>query len=150
MRLVCILAFLVLVAGCNNAAKETTSDVAKTHADSLRDDVMEAHEVGMAKSMKIREVRPRIQAIMDSISKLPASAQKVSSHYKMQLDSSMGQLTSAYNAMDAWMREYNMDSSFTDSSTQIKYLQSEKLKILKVNDGMINSLQKADSLLMKK
>jgi hypothetical protein len=52
--------------------------------------------------------------------------------------------------MEAWMNEFNMDSLKDNEKEQLKYLESEKEKISKVNEVMISGLQKADSLLKKK
>jgi len=66
------------------------------------------------------------------------------------LDSMFNRLTFADHGMEAWMNEFNMDSLKDNEKEQLKYLESEKEKISKVNEVMISSLQKADSLLKKK
>jgi hypothetical protein len=48
--------------------------------------------------------------------------------------------------METWMNEFNMDSLKDNKEEQVKYLESEKIKISHVNEEMINSLKKADSL----
>jgi hypothetical protein len=52
--------------------------------------------------------------------------------------------------MDRWMEEFNMDSASNNEEMRVKYLESEKIKIAKVNEAMLSSLQKADSLLKQK
>ena len=68
----------------------------------------------------------------------------------MELDSVFNWLTFADSHMETWMNEFNMDSLKDNREKQIKYLESEKIKISQVNDEMIRSLHKADSLLQKK
>jgi hypothetical protein len=75
---------------------------------------------------------------------------KNSTAYKMQLDSILDRLKYANYAMDRWMEEFNMDSASNNEEMRVKYLESEKIKIAKVNEAMLSSLQKADSLLKQK
>jgi hypothetical protein len=148
MRLLYLVAFVFLLTGCNNSGNN--GKTGKSHADSLMGEVMKGHNIGMSKMEKIDEVKNKIQHVIDSISKLPANLQKSSAQYRMQLDSTFNRLTSADYTMEKWMNEFNMDSLKDNEKEQVKYLQSEKLKITKVNDTMISSLQKADSLLKER
>jgi len=108
------------------------------------------HDIGMAKMNKISDAKNRIQHNLDSISKLPFDLQKKSVQYRMGLDSAFNWLTFADSHMETWMNEFNMDSLKDDQEKQIKYFESEKIRISHVNDEMISSLRKADSLLRKK
>ncbi len=148
-KLLKLTAFIFLFIACNNSATNNNKQV-KTHSDSLMDDVMEGHNAGMAKMSKMHEAQKKIQQTIDSISKLPVNLQKNSASYKMQLDSILERLKYADYAMDRWMREFNMDSELNNTEERIKYLESEKIKISKVKDAMITSLQRADTLLKKK
>jgi len=141
---ICVFTFLA----CNNSA-ENHGKAARTHADSLMEEVMENHNIGMAKMGKIREGKRKIQLVLDSISRLPTDLQKNSAEYKRQLDSAFNRLTFAGDAMDKWMEEFNMDSAANDDKMRIEYLQSEKIKISQVRDFMVSSLQKTDSLLRR-
>ena len=114
------------------------------------DEVMEGHNMGMAKMSKLNEAKNAIQQVLDSISRLSTNLQKSSTQYKMQLDSAFNRLTVADYAMEKWMSEFNMDSSLNNTEQRIKYLESEKIKISNVKDAMISSLQKADSVLKKR
>jgi cysteinyl-tRNA synthetase len=114
------------------------------------DEVMEGHNIGMAKMSKLNESKNAIQQALDSISRLQTNLQKSSAHYKMKLDSVFNRLTFADHAMEKWMNEFNMDSSLNNTEQRIKYLESEKIKISNVKDAMISSLQKADSVLKKR
>lgn len=114
------------------------------------DEIMEGHNIGMAKMSKLKEAKNAMQQVLDSISTLPTSLQKSSTQYRMQLDSTFNRLTFADDAMEKWMNEFNMDSSLNNPEQRIKYLESEKVKISNVKDAMISGLQKADSLLKKR
>jgi len=138
-----------LFAACNNSGDNRATAV-KTRADSLMEKVMAGHDKGMAKMSKLNEAKSKIQHAIDSISKLPTDLQKRSAQYRMQLDSTFNRLTFADYAMNKWMEEFNMDTLKDNKEEQAKYLESEKSKIGKVNEAMVNSLQKADSLLIKK
>jgi len=137
------------LAACNNSAEDHRT-AGKTRADSLMEEVMQGHNKGMAKVSRLNEAKNKIQHVIDSISKLPTDVQKRSVQYRMQLDSTFNRLTFADYAMNKWMEEFNMDSLKDNTEEQAKYLESEKSKIGKVNEAMVSSLQKADSLLIKK
>ena len=145
-----VLALVVAIIACNNAANNDSTTKVKTQTDSLLDEVMEGHNVAMAKISKLHQAKNEIQHAIDSISKLPADAQKNSVQYKTALDSAFNRLTRADEAMDKWMNEFNMDSSSNDAEARIKYLESEKVKVSAVKDEILNSLQNADSLIKKK
>jgi len=147
MKLVLSAVFIFLLIACNNSGD--SGPAVKTKSDSLLDEVIQGHNVAMAKMSKINTAKNNIQRVIDSISKLPTDIQKKSLPYRMQLDSTFNRLTFANYGMDKWMTEFNMDSFKNDKEEQIKYLESEKLKISRVNEIMANSLQKADSLLKK-
>jgi len=140
-------ALVVAIAACNNAANNNTTAKGKTQTDSLMDDVMEGHNVAMAKISKLHQTKNQIQQVLDSISKLPADAKKNSVRYKALLDSAFNRLTRADDAMEKWMSEFNMDSASNDADRRIKYLESEKGKVSAVKDEILNSLNDADSLI---
>jgi hypothetical protein len=148
MKIVTWMSILVLLMACNNSGKEH-GGTAKTHANSLMDEVMQGHNLGMAKMSKVSEAQKKVQQNIDSIEKLPAAIQKNGVPYKIHLDSVLSRLKFADYAMNKWMEEFNMDSSLNDEAKRIEYLESEKIKIAKVNDAMIGSLSEADSVLAK-
>jgi len=149
MRFVVHASFILLVISCNNSNTSTDKNDKATEStsDSLMHEVLKQHDIGMAKMNKISEAKTRIQHDLDSISKLPTDLQKKSAQYKMQLDSLFNRLTFADRGMETWMNEFNMDSLKDNKDEQVKYLESEKTKISNVNEAMISSLQKIDSLL---
>ncbi len=141
--------FALILVACNNSGN-SNDQTGKSRSDSLMDKVMEGHNIGMAKMNRISTAEKKVQQTIDSISKLPANLQKNSLGYKMQLDSMLDRLKFADYAMNRWMNEFNMDSFSNNEEERVKYLESEKEKIFKVKDTMINSLQAADSLLAQK
>ena len=145
---------LILLTACNNNDKKQEDDsnkeAPKTQADSLMDEVMDGHNVGMAKYSKLTDMEKKVKTVLDSISKLPAKAQIEVKGYKEKLDSLGKDLNYAIVAMDKWMEEFNMDSALNNMEQRIKYLTDEKLKVGKVKEAILGSLQKADSLLKAK
>jgi hypothetical protein len=146
----------LLFIACNNSGNKSLTDAdsvnnnkpVKANSDSLMAEVMEDHNIGMAKMSRINESQKKIQRAIDSVAKLPPDVQANSSAYKMLLDSTLSRLKYANEAMDKWMEEFNMDSASNNEDKRIEYLRAEKTKISKVKDVMISSLQKADSILM--
>jgi hypothetical protein len=149
MKLVCVLIFGLMISACNSSGSGNDQKE-KSRSDSVMDEVMKGHNIGMAKMNKISTAEKNIQQAIDSIGKLSSDIQKKSLAYKMQLDSALERLKFANYAMNRWMDEFNMDSFSNNEEERVKYLESEKEKIFKVKDTMINSLQTADSLLTKK
>ena len=118
-----------------------------TLADSLYQDVMDAHDAVMPKMGKIRGAQKRAQQLVDSISALPVKEQKQLLVLKTALAQLVKELSYADFAMDTWMTEFNLDSGSTDQAIRVKYLTDEKMKVNKVKDAVLSGLAKADSLL---
>ena len=146
-----LLAFSFLSA-CNNTDKKanTGNKDPKTLADSLEQEVMDGHNVGMAKYGKLTAMQNEAQRLLDSIAKLPAKAREAMTPLKTRLDGLVEDLQSAKSGMDKWMEEYNMDSAVNNIEQRIKYLTTEKIKVSKIKESILNSLQKADSVLKTK
>jgi hypothetical protein len=144
---------LIMFAACNNSDKKHddhsghTSKEPKTAADSLMAEVMDGHDVGMAKMSKISNMQKEVQRVLDSIATLPAKAKQASLPLKAKLDAVAADLSYAEMAMNKWMNEFNMDSALNDMQVRIKYLADEKDKVGKVKNAILTGLQKADSVL---
>lgn len=125
------------------------TDKPLTLADSLYQDVMDAHDAVMPKIGKVRGAQKRVQQILDSINALPGKAQKANQDLKTTLEKLVSELNYADFAMDKWMTEFNLDSGANNPDVRVKYLTDEKMKVTKVKEAIINSLAKADTLLKK-
>ena len=136
-----------LFVSCNNSQKNM--DPLQVKADSLEKEVMAGHNVAMPKSMKIPKLQKEIGQTIDSINKLPAREQRANAPYKIKLESLNKDLSAADSVMQKWMLEYVPDTFSNNAEQRIKYLSNEKIKIDKVKNVVLSSLQKADSLLKK-
>jgi len=134
----------------NNHNGHGKNNEPKTQADSLMKDVMDGHNIGMAKMGKLTRAEQRTRRLLDSIEKLPAKAREAAVPLKVKLDSLQKDLSYAEFAMNKWMEEFNMDSALNNAEERIDYLGSEKLKVSKVKEAILGSLQKADSILKEK
>lgn len=132
---------------CNSDSGNAENSTLKAEADSLEKEVDNGHDAAMPKSMKIPAIQKEVQRLIDSIGKLPAKAQQAAAPYRAKLDTLMQELDYAGSAMDKWMSEYKHDSALNDLEQRIKYLTTEKLKVDKVKEAVLGSIQKADSLL---
>lgn len=146
--IIIVIATLSLVA-CNSN-EEKTPDAATAKADTLIKEVMEGHDVGMAKTPRLSKAQKEAQRLLDSISKLPAKSQELAAGLKARLDSLKKDLEYADMAMNKWMKEFNYDSAANNVEKRIEYLAEEKIKVNKVKDAILNSLQRADSVLKSK
>lgn len=150
--LVSLVAAAIFVS-CNNS--ENKKNVAadgqpKTEAETLWKEVMDGHNIGMAKMGKLTRAEQATRRLIDSIEKLPAKAKQAAVPLKLKLDSLQKDLKNAELAMEKWMNEFNMDSATNDMEKRIDYLKSEKLKVSTVKESILNGLQQADSLLKDK
>lgn len=146
-----ISSFTIAVLACNNSKNEHgRNKEAMTKADSLMHEVEDGHNIGMAKMGRLTRAEQTTRRLLDSIEKLPAKAKQAAQPLRTKLDSLQKDLSYAEFAMNKWMNEFNMDSAINDAEERIKYLQSEKLKVSKVKEAILSSLQKADSVLKEK
>jgi phage host-nuclease inhibitor protein Gam len=142
---------VILVTACNNSADTNkNTSVTKTRADSLYDEVMEGHDAGMGKMGKLTRVQQEVSRLIDSIGKLPAKTREAAAPYKAKLENLLTELKSAENDMNQWMESFNLDSAVNDSKERVRYLTTEKVKVSKVKDAIIDNLQKADSVLRQR
>jgi hypothetical protein len=144
--------FSVAIIACNNTDKKggENKDTRQAQADSLASEVLEGHDVAMPKSMKIPDLQKETKRLIDSVSKLPAKAREAAAPYKVKLESLLKDLGDADLAMNKWMEEFEYDSAKDNLEKRIKYLADEKIKVGKVKEAVLGSLQKADSLLKAK
>jgi hypothetical protein len=149
-----VFAFSLFLLACNNSKTDHSghgqNNDPKTQTDSLMKDLEDGHNTGMAKMGRLTRAEQMARRLIDSIEKLPAKARQAAAPLKIKLDSLQKDLSYAETAMNKWMDEFNMDSALNNAEKRIEYLQSEKLKVSKVKEAILGSLQKADSLLKEK
>ena len=145
---------IICLIGCNNSENKHNehgqNNEPKTQADSLMKDVMDGHNIGMAKMGKLTRAEQTTRRLLDSIDKLPAKAKQAAAPLRTKLDSLQKDLSYAEFAKNKWMEEFNMDSAVNNVKERIDYLGSEKMKVSKVKEAILGSLQKADSILKEK
>jgi hypothetical protein len=151
--------FIVVTGGflwmaCNDAAQNKTTDrkdgfseTPATKEDSLYHDVMEGHDVGMAKMGKLRGYLKQVQQALDSVNKLPRAQQD--EQYQQKLMDVQEDLNYAEYSMNTWMEEFKIDSGKGNPAVRLRYLEAEKVKVTKVKENILGSLSRADSLLGK-
>jgi len=149
--------FLPVLAGClllacNSSDKKHeghngSDKEPKTLTDSLLKDIDEGHIVGMSKIGKLHNTQKDVQRVIDSIGKLPAAAQESAAAYVAGLKAVVKDMEYADFAMEKWMMEYSEDSAKENAELRLSYLKDEKMKVDKMKDAILSSLQKADSLL---
>ena len=142
---------VILLCACNN--NSSTGDNKKpppTKADTLYEEVMDGHNVGMGKMGALTRAEQRVTQLIDSIEKLPAKARDMASPYKANLNNLLADLKNAESSMDTWMKGFDLDSATNNTVERVKYLLSQKEEVTKVKGVILNSLQKADSVLKAK
>ncbi|MDZ4793605.1 MAG: viral A-type inclusion protein [Bacteroidota bacterium] len=157
-RIILPFAILFMMGACNNTDKKQDKNSGHTNsgnepatlADSLMKEIDDGHIAGMSKIGKLHNTKKQVQAVIDSIGKLPAKAQQSAAPYIAKLQALVKDLEYADFGMDKWMTEFEMDSAINNMEQRIKYLADEKMKVGKMKEAILNGLQKADSLLRAK
>ena len=151
MRPLYILMTLFLLACGNENAheehqrKDGYTKVLKTRQDSLYNEVMQGHDVGMAKMGKISRLINAVRSTLDSLA--AGQKQKVSASHHAALEKVLIDLRQAETGMYKWMEEFKLDSASGDSEKRETYLLSERSRVNKVRDDILFTIATADSLL---
>ena len=150
-----VISFIVAVIfiSCNDSENKKSGPAEaqpRTEAQILWKEVMDGHDIDMAKMGKLTRAEQASRRMIDSIEKLPAKAKQAAAPLKVKLDSLQKDLKNAELAMNKWMEEFNMDSVANDMKKRIEYLKSEKERVSKVKEAILNGLRKADSLMKDK
>ena len=135
-----------MAAGCNDAADDTAAgrttgygDKPQSKEDSLFKDVMHDHDEGMARTRQLNEAIRQMRSKVDSLIKAkrnPEAERKI-----------LEDLEEAKKSMNTWMEEFNIDTLKDKAERRMEYLESEKKKISRVRDNILESIRRADSLL---
>ena len=143
MKNILFIVSLILVIACGNENEEVSANTAQQESpDSLFQQVMEEHNVAMAKVKKVRGYRAQADKKIDSLKKVKKPTEA--------LTTLSGELKSADENMDRWMTEFSLDSAQEGASEKrISYLNAEKVKVTKVKEEILSVIAKADTMLSK-
>ncbi|MBK7098699.1 MAG: viral A-type inclusion protein [Sphingobacteriales bacterium] len=146
-KLVLLLAITFWLTSCNNNEKNEKNEA--NPVDKILDEIIEGHDVAMPKMKKLERLQNEIKSSLDSVQKLPETARTKLAPYKSALESTLKDLQNADSYMHKWMDEFGYDSLKDNVDERIKYLKSEAEKVNEMKTAVLNSIQKADSLLKK-
>lgn len=118
----------------------------RSEVDKLRTEVFGIHDEVMPKMDKLMELREAIThevSLTDSILKIKEDA--IVKNKKTEALAIGESLDDADSEMMDWMRNFKDDSVNTlKADMAVNYLKSEKIKIEKVRDKMLESISKAE------
>ncbi|HTE27932.1 hypothetical protein [Flavitalea sp.] len=147
--LLILFVFTVLMTACKDEpATEATerkdgyTKNLKTRQDSLFQEVMDGHDIGMARMGKISGYLKTIKVALDSTKKQKSADKNLIAVF----ESVSADLSQADYSMNRWMEEFKLDSAENNEPVRIAYLESERDKVNKIRDRILNSLKRADSL----
>lgn len=149
--LIIVVSFFVFIACTESPTPARTDGFTKvllTKEDSLLQEVMDGHDVGMARMLKISKYQQKVKVAIDSIGKLPVG--KRDKNYLKTLEELKEQLSYAENSMNMWMEGFKMDSLKDQPSLRLTYLEQQKASVVKVKEAILSSLERTDSLFNKK
>lgn len=140
----------MLIIACKEKPHNAMKEAPATQADILQKEVIDAHDIAMAKMMKVENYTQQLQNMSDSLNKLFPRQQTPMKMPISDIDSAIKQLNYADVAMNKWMNEFNLDSNRNDEKLRIQYLTSEKEKVTKMKDAVLSSLTYAEAILNRK
>ena len=120
-----------------------------TQVDSLLKQVDDGHDAGMLRYGKMKGLKNKVDAALDSISKLAGKAREEAAPYEQKLREVGQELNTAIIEMDKWMESYNPDSALNDLQARVRYLTDERSKVGRIKDLILQSVAMADSILRK-
>lgn len=138
-RILPVAAIFALAACQGNTSTQTTADSDSLMVDSLKAEVMNLHDEGMAYTMAIRRLTTRSKEVADSLDSKKADA----TAYK----ASASLLDSANNAMNDWMHSFDFKMEGKTMAEKKTYLEEEKKKMTEVKALMERSVNEAKALL---
>ena len=104
---------------------------------SLYDQVMDIHDEVMPKMNDLYKLKKHLQ---DSIAKTA----DITEDQKREMEQTIQELDSASKVMMVWMREFNPPDQ-KDKETFNKYMESELVKVKKMQEQVMTTLEKAKS-----
>lgn len=113
--------------------------------DSLLQEVLDVHDYGMARMMKLSRYRNRAQQQYDSLLRAGNKVQKARSWKQAEQ-----QLGRAERLMQEWMAQFKLDSMQNDPEKRLTYLEGEKRKVQAMKEAIDAGLALADSLRLEK
>lgn len=113
--------------------------------DSLLRDVLDVHDYGMARMMKLSRYRTRAQQQYDSLLRSGNNVQMARSWKQAE-----EQLSRAEGLMQEWMAQFKLDSMQNDPEKRVIYLEGEKRKVQVMKEAIDAGLALADSLRLEK
>ncbi len=120
--------------------------VLKTQEDTLFHEVMQGHDVGMAKMGKISKFIKQSEQVIDSLKKLPSNSSN--KERIAQYEALKAQLQEADDDMFEWMKNFKADT-LEGKPERIGYLEKEKIRVEKVKLKILDAVAAGDSLLTK-
>ena len=148
--LIFLITINIFAVACNNSGKKPENETKPmTTVDSLIKDIDKGHMDGMGKIGRLHNTRKKVQALLDSLVKLP-SRSDATTQFIENLRTNIKDLDYADMAMDKWMNEYDEDSAIDNVDQRILYLGGEKIKVDNLSSAIRTSLYTADSLLKVK
>ena len=133
---------MILSCGESNHQNHEAQEVASVDpADSLRKEVMAAHDVAMPKIGKLQGYQKLLTQKIDSLTALGGQQVLIA-----QFDSLRMELAAAEKGMNDWMDGFDYDPEMSADSVLI-YFADQKVKAEKMRDDILTALQKATTLL---
>lgn len=150
MKYLIAVIMILSVISCKDKEEPVRTDgftpILKTQEDTLFHEVMQGHDIGMAKMGKISKYIKQSEQVIDSLKKLPSNLEN--REKIVQFENLKIQLQEADDDMFEWMKNFQADT-LEGKPERIGYLEKEKIRVEKVRVKILNAVAGGDSLLAK-
>lgn len=141
-RFIQILSLLLLFTlGCSPKDKSANSSDGDPY-ELLEKEVLEHHDIAMAEMGKIEQLFKKLPQLQS----LP-SFEKWPQERKTRLETILNDLGAAKRNMWDWMYAYKKPEDNVSDEDKMKYMESEKVKVLKVEEDIMNSISAAEKFM---
>ena len=130
---------LILQLSCVSENKEE-KEPKLTEREQLYKEVMEIHDAVMPKMSEINRVKRQLQDLYEVDNSKDDAV-------KTKLNFSIDELIAAENSMMDWMKAFKAPKTTDSDEHVVSYLKEEKLKISRVSDQMLSSLENGTILM---
>lgn len=132
--------FGLILFACSPSGQDRSEDDSHTILDELHDQVMAIHDEIMPKMGDIMDYKAKARTELDSLMQLGEDGYQLRKDQLVEIQSS---LEAADHAMMDWMHQFEPSIDSISHEKAMEYLRSEKERITKVKEIMIQALEDA-------
>ena len=132
LRSIWILLLVLFLFDCSNAKKDQIR--------TLKEELFVIHDEVMPRMGEMMKLKDQLSILSDSIGQFDSLK-------ALDLKEAAGELKLAYDGMNSWMHDFEVEHPNEIDEKVLAYFRTEKEKITKVKDDMLGSIKRAKELI---